>query len=656
MSAIYGIIDMNQKIIDSCLLHGFENYYSKYKIDKMNTLNVHNVAMGCGVQFFTNEAKKEVLPFYDEYENIIYTADVVLDNREELINDLGDDSKDFSDATPLTDGLLLYRSYLKWGKDCFTHFRGVFSAAIYDGRRKEIILAVDHFSQRCLFYHVRDGRLYFSTLFFPILKETGLEFEQNERWLVDSITLRSPVMITEPKETAMKDVYKVVSGTYICFKQGALDCMEEIRYYDPNKEIPTDKSITPKQSEEMIRSAMKNAVKGILRDDVEVACQLSAGLDSSTVACIAASLLQKKKKKIRSYTSVPLKEANLPKKGYLLYDESDGVKQICKEYPNIIPTFLDTANRNYLKEVREILRLWEMPCKSQQNAIWNDEISKQAALDGCRILLNGSTGNCTLSAGQYADVIYHNITRLRFFKAIKMLGAIKFIGASRKVFLKNMSKAFWNYYLWYFDSEKRDCYKDTVTLPEVGERYQLRKRFHKTVLHFFPFANIKEYRRKMYMNEANAQIGELDTKLSLVHGILSRDPMRTVEVVNLCFQLPMECFANKDYDRRLVRVGMEDIVSEKIRHDVMHRGRQSGDNEYRIGALWDEMLPNMKKYLYSKQTLQYLSKEKIDFLFSKVHPDNMKENMMEARMLVDAYTFAVYLEMLSGETECENEK
>lgn len=646
MSAIYGIIDMNKRAVNAQLLPCLEEAYRNCKIDRIESLTIHNVAMGCGIQYFYNEARDEVLPFYDENENIMYTADVVLDNREELICELGLEKQENATKTVIPDGFILYKSYLKWGKECFEHLRGMFSAVIYDARRGEILLAVDQFSQRCLFYHVRDGVLYFSTLFFPLIEKTGCKFEENERWLVDSVSLRSPAMITEPKETAVKDVFKVVSGTYVFVKPENPQVMQEVRYYDPNATIATDKSISAKQSEALIRKVMSETVSSILRDGTEYACQLSAGLDSSTVACLAASMLEKKEKTIRSYTSVPLKEANLPKKGYFLYDESESVKRICDEYPNIIPTFLDTADRDYLNEVDSILRLWEMPCKSEQNAIWNDEISKRAAADGCRILLTGATGNCTLSAGQFGDVVYDNFRHLRFIKSYKMLGAVKHIGASRKVFLRNMRRAWWNYYSWYFNPKRRDCYRNTVTRPEVGEKYNLKKRFNKNLLHFFPFADTKEYRRRMYMNEENAQIGELDTKLSLEHGILSRDPMRSVAVVNQCFRFPLECYANSDYDRRLVRVGMEGIVPEKIRHDVMHRGRQSGDNEYRIGLLWDKMLPVMKKSLYGEKASRYLSKEKLDAFFAKVNSDNVKENVSEVRMLVDAYTFARYLEML----------
>ena len=271
MSAIYGAVDFTGNNINKDLIKGFSQYYSKCKIDKIETVSTENAGFGCAHQYFNEEAVRDVLPYYDENNQIMFTADCVLDNREELISILG-----LQSDTP--DGLVVYNSYLKWGNDCCEHLRGVFAFVIYDIKIRKIMLATDQFSQRCLFYHIRDGKLYFSTLFFPILRKTGLSFEENERWLLDSITLRSPVMITEPKETAVTGVFKLVSGTYIIIDIDS-ETVNETRYYNPNESIPTDWAITPKQSEVMIREVMEKSVRSILRNGVDVACQLSAGLD-----------------------------------------------------------------------------------------------------------------------------------------------------------------------------------------------------------------------------------------------------------------------------------------------------------------------------------------------------------------------------------------
>ena len=40
--------------------------------------------MGCGIQYFVPEAEHEKLPFFSE--DIYFTADAIIDNREELMD------------------------------------------------------------------------------------------------------------------------------------------------------------------------------------------------------------------------------------------------------------------------------------------------------------------------------------------------------------------------------------------------------------------------------------------------------------------------------------------------------------------------------------------------------------------------------------------
>lgn len=639
MSAIYGAVGLNSEK-QQRLSEQWKQYYDEYRIDKNVQILTESAFFGCGIQFFTQEAKSEVLPIWDEERELLFTADCVLDNREELIRELN-----VSTDTP--DGRLLYAAYLHWGKQCAEHLRGPFSYVVYDRKKGEVVLGVDQFAQRCLFYHVEQGALYFSTLLFPILKKADLALVENERWLIDTASIRGPMIVTEPQETAVKNVYKVVSGTYVTIdlqhcKEG--EPGEENRYYDPRNTISTDTSISLARSEELVREVMRGVVKGILRENIEVATQLSSGLDSSTVACLAAPLLQEKGQKLYSFTSVPMKQAGIENKGYFVGNETEGVMKIVEAYPNIEPTFVATEDRNYLLEAQDIVALWELPCKSQQNAIWVDEIYRQIVDKGCRIMLNGGTGNCTISAGSIESTMLDAAKHLQLGKAFRMLNSVRMVGASRKKYLKSLAKLYKNYYGWYLHEEERDCYRYILTRKELGESYRLTKRFHKELYHMKPIKSMECMREEMYMVNANAQIGEVDTKNSLKYGVLPRDPMRSVELVNLCFSLPMECFASSDYDRRLVRVGMEGVVPEAVRHDVIHRGRQSADNLFRAGLVWEEFREKISTELQKNQKLQkYLDTEAAAKILSELTAENVEENYANVQLLIDVYSFALYL-------------
>lgn len=648
MSAIYGIIDLTKKAVSEEAMLLFSDKYKKYRIDRNEYKVFKNAAFGCGIQYFTEEAENELLPIVDG--DIIFTADCVIDNREELIRLFSEDEKlrayvngKYTLDNTISDGTLMYLGYLKWGEECARHFRGLFSYVVYDYAKNMVIMSTDHFATRCLHYYKKDNLLYFSTLFFPLLEGCPDSFTKNDRWLLDSVSLRSPVMITEAKETAVNGVYKVPCGSFIRIKENDVDV---VTYYDPQKKVKTDKSITQKQANQIIRKCLTDSVRCAIRTSGEIGAQLSQGLDSSTVACIAAPMVEAMGKKLYTFTSVPLDEANLPSKGRSVYNERPGVEKICSHFPVMEPDFYDTKGRDILHDVDKIINLWELPCKSQQNAIWTEAIQEDAYKKGCRVIIGGATGNCTISAGYQDEYLIYLLTHLKLFKANSLLKAVsKQYRVSRKKLLKSVVKRVGSYYKWYFDSKAKDTYSENITRKDIGEQYECNKRLNK-LLHGTAYTSMKEHRRQIYMPLANAQIGEIDTKFSLSYGVLNRDPLRNVEVIEACMSFPYNCFADNDYDRRLVRVGMEGIVPEETIKDYRHRGSQSGDNEYRISLVWDEMLDEIKGVLYDDEILRYLDKDRIDALFAKLNKDNLAENMLDARMIVDAYVFGKYVKRL----------
>lgn len=639
MSAIYGAIDLRGRKIEEGLGERLTEYYKKKcKLDRQDEAGVKNAWFGAGIQEFFKEIKDEKLPILDEEKNILFTADAIVDNRDELTRELGLD-----ESTP--DGRILYEAYLKWGKKLCEHVYGAYAMVAYDIKNNKIFITNDHFATRCLFYHVRDGVVYFSTLFFPILKETGLEFQENERWLVDEISVRGPLMIFEPRETAVKDVFKVVSGTYV--EIDGMDLKPIItEYYRPAKIYKTDHSITLEESERMVRETLASSVKKQIRDSEELATTLSAGLDSTAVTCTMSKIIEDSDRKIYTYTSVPDPDAGLKNGGYLMYDESDNVKKLCEEFPNLVPHFVDSKGRTYLKEVDHIIDIWELPCKSQQNAIWLDDIYEKMNKDGRKIVLTGSTGNCTISAGNIETTFMHYFKRFRFKKAFHFLEAISMVNASKKKYLKALIKGTLAYYKDFFVPGKKLAYGYNVTDVAMGEKHNYKKRFCKDHCHFKPYSTFDRMHYEMYMTDANAQIGEIETKFGLTYNILLRDPMRTDEFIKMCYSLPIECFSAHDYDRRLVREGMKGVVPEFIRHDVRHRGRQSGDNVYRSKLVWQEMLPVIKENIFSQHTLHYLDENRLNDYFTSI--DIAKEQIDEINliMLVDAYTFSRYLKRL----------
>ena len=114
------------------------------------------IALGHTLLATTPEAQKELLPLTDPVSGCSITADVRLDNRDELIAAL-----DLSgEPGEIGDGELILRSYLKWDDECPTHLLGDFAFAIWDSRAERLFCARDHMGMRQLIYYHIPGKLF----------------------------------------------------------------------------------------------------------------------------------------------------------------------------------------------------------------------------------------------------------------------------------------------------------------------------------------------------------------------------------------------------------------------------------------------------------------------------------------------------------------
>lgn len=641
MSAIYGLVDLSGNAVNNEINDRIHKGYSHCLIDRYKHLVHDNAAFGTEIQILNveDEVSKWDTPLYDEVKDIVVVAEGTLDNRSSILQQLGE-------ADCVSDSWLIYKSYVKWGRKCVTHLRGVFSFVIYDKKANSVFLYVDHFANNCLYYFVRDNRLFFSTMLFPMVDASGYKFETNDRWLLESISIVGPVMMSEPRECAYKNIYKVPAGHCV---EISLNKRKEHCYWNPAKTVSPDPKITDSECRTQLRKYLFDSVEACTRTNGEVAVALSSGLDSTTVGGIAAGFLEKNGKKLYSFTSVPLKESRVENAGGVIRDETQGVLEMCKKYPNIEPHFEQCRDMNILTEAQRVINEWELPCKSQQNGVWTGELYKQARKKGCKIMLSGTTGNTTISAGHNEDYVMELFTHMHFKKAFKViqLVLVRYGTGGRKKYFKWLRNKYREYYKNNVFPDKNKFYKDVLIRSDKGEKYGLCARYYKKVKEYKPINTIGMMRNLIYIYKACAQIGEVDTKNWLVYGVLDRDPLRNVEFVEFLYTLPMRCFVNENFDRRLIREFMDDIVPDALRLNIKSRGLQGSDNMYRLSKNWNDKYDEIRTRLFSKQALDYLDVNKIHELIDSVDSENLEKNEPGVVRIINAYIFVLFLEKIN---------
>ncbi len=180
MSAIWGRIDFNS---NTCRVETMASEYKrKCKLDRIREIHYENTLFGSGLQIINDEDEYEEMPYVLEEAKAVITADVILDNRKELINELG------CKEDMIPDGKLICLAYKKWHYDLVKHLEGIFAIAIYNEADNELFLAVDHSASRCLYYYKAAGSCTFSTLLSPIV-QTNKEIKRNEEYLKEFLAL-----------------------------------------------------------------------------------------------------------------------------------------------------------------------------------------------------------------------------------------------------------------------------------------------------------------------------------------------------------------------------------------------------------------------------------------------------------------------------------
>ena len=217
----------------------------------------------------------------------------------------------------------------------------------------------------------------------------------------------------------------------------------------------------------------------------------------------------------------------------------------------------------------------------------------------------------------------------------------------RKRLIVNIFKAEIKHLKNKFFMQEKICYEENIINRSIGTKCNwpklyYDKRFTKKVIKSF-----SEMKQELFMLECFAQIGEVDTKLGLANGILERDPIRNVELIEYLATLPITYFVNADFNRRLIRDFMDEIVPDAIRLDVAHGGYQSGDVVFRIEQIWDVVKNKIEDKLTTQQALVYVEKNKVEECMKLFKKGNMQNNSSKVRMIVDAYMFCCFLDKIN---------
>jgi asparagine synthase (glutamine-hydrolysing) len=646
MSAIWGVIHTDCKAVSKDINEAMIKRLSIYKLDSIKSWDIDNVLLGCGMQYITPESLNEVLPYYDENKGLAITADAIIDNREELFSLLQIET---DTNRCITDSEIILKAFEKWGKECPKYLVGDFAFAIWDEKNKELFCARDHIGKRTFYYYYNNNVFILCTVINPIIEALSTKPELNEKWIVNFLALPLTVHELECNETIYSNIHQLPPACTITL-QGEQVSIN--RYWDPLKEVKPLKLKSDKEYEDAFRKVFFEAVYCRLRCNSEVGVMLSGGLDSGSVACIAAKYLNDKNKRLKTFSSVPMisYKDNLP--SYQIADESEYIESIGNYHKNIDIKYCRCEGKNSLSNIEFIINVFEQPHKIIENLFWYDEIIEEASKSGCKVLLNGQIGNMTVS---YGDFLTHIITLYKKGKVLKIIKEIDGYSSLYKLpkakVRKIVFRAMLPYSLRKFVSGKvnkpYDKFAMTPLNKELLNKWNIERRFNEKGYHIHPkrFVDIKGMHTHMVNPVAFSQIASVETKFSLAHGIVERDPTSDKRVVEFCLSLPSDQFVRNGQERYIIRRAMKGVLPDKVRLNTCARGFQSADWIQRLQPHWKDIYIQLEKMLEDKNIYKYIDVDRLKKELESLRDGIQEANGRTIRMLLVALIFSRFNEV-----------
>jgi asparagine synthase (glutamine-hydrolysing) len=181
--------------------------------------------------------------------------------------------------------VLLY-AYREWGDDCLKHLLGMFAFAIWDRKKKRLFCARDRIGIKPFYYFWDRRNFAFASEIKSILASSFVKAEPNPQGVQDYITFQFCLGY----KTMFKDIYKLEPGWFMVVQYGNEELtINKSQYWDLN--YSTDTVHDEKWFSSKLLELLENSVAIHLRSDVPLGAHLSGGLDSSTVASLAARTL-----------------------------------------------------------------------------------------------------------------------------------------------------------------------------------------------------------------------------------------------------------------------------------------------------------------------------------------------------------------------------
>jgi asparagine synthase (glutamine-hydrolysing) len=556
MSAICGIYHLHtnpsipqhfSKILDAL---------EKYGPDGASQWHDEHMIMGHQMMCITPESVNEQLPFYDHQCQVCITADARIDNRSELCAKLGTQQ-----TSGLPDSLLILRSYEKWGDNLVEHIIGDFAFVLWDAKQQCLLCVTDPMGLRPLFY-AQDSRrqqFIFASEIAAILAMPGLHRQLNEKKLA-SLGISGLAGILTPDETFFQGINRLPAATLLKISAKGISSREYWRP-DPQKKLNFH---SDDECREAFQEVFFQATSACMRSAFPVASMLSGGLDSSSIVGAASHLLKQQNKALITLSSVSMPGTQ---------DEAPDERhytELFNSCANLEMHYVSPARSNGpFDNLEKLVSTGSLSSYIYQHYLMSALIEK-AHENKARIILDGNGGE--ISASSYLEGYLAELLLSGQWKHLSQ--EIKILAQQHQTSKWRMTKSNILYPLLPYKILKGLGWQRHF---DCRARYPLNPAFIQDILgneSLLIHAQLDElmilhpdHRKNLARDIIHYR---LDPRHHLEAGYLGYEkaqlayPYLNKNVLEFCLALPGHFKYSKGTNRRLIRIGSQHLIPEKI--------------------------------------------------------------------------------------------
>ena len=487
-------------------------------------------------------------PYTYKGYTIVYNGELY--NTEDLKNKL----KEKYTFETTSDTEVLLKGYIEYKEKVLDMIEGIYAFAVY--KNDKIFLARDRVGVKPLFYTKIKNNFLFASEIKALLKNNLVKPIINKESLQELLSL-SPSRI--PGSGVFKNIKELRPGHYMIYENNKINIK---RYWNIKEENIKDDYVTATKK---VEKYLTDSIKRQMVSDVDIACLLSGGLDSSIITAVVS----KNKEKLDTYSiDYEDNEKYFQKTKFTVSQDNDFIRLMSKTF-NTRHHYKVITQRTLAKYLKESVIARDLPGMADidSSLLW---FSKQIRKKH-KVILSGECADEIF--GGYPWFYREEIKNREYFPWLDS------IDSRSKLLKKDLQEKL---KLKEFMRIQYDNILKEVPITKNKKEQQYKNLFYLNMTYFMP--TLLERKDRMTMRES----------------VEARVPFADTKLIEYLWNLPWEYKYHNNQEKGILRDAYKNLLPQEITNRKKNPYPKTHNPKYTniVTKLLKKRLKNKNSILY----------------------------------------------------------